>query len=175
MMFTALLGVGTTAFFAVPVWLVNHAPRAFVNVPTARYWGAARAPRPDARTRQADMWLLGGWTVLLLTAVQLLLVRAAGMAQPSRGRAGQPMERLDDLDRRPDSHGHSSHMAIVTPECGHGRALRRPQVDPFRHKIAAVSDAAPAATAGPRHIRQQLPRPRHELTRLRPQDGDPRE
>ena len=114
-MFTALLGVGTTAFFAVPVWLVNHAPRAFVNVPTARYWGAARAPRPDARTRQADMWLLGGWTVLLLTAVQLLLVRAAGMAQPSRGRAGQPMERLDDLDRRPDSHGHSSHTAIVTP------------------------------------------------------------
>lgn len=79
---TALLGVGTAALFGGPVWLVAHSSGALVNIPNAAYW---RRPQHLAQMRRLvseDLWGFGAWTLLLLSAIQVLIVRAAGMPRP---------------------------------------------------------------------------------------------
>ncbi|MGY2064605.1 DUF1648 domain-containing protein [Blastococcus sp. SYSU DS0619] len=83
--FTALLGLGMVAVFAGSVWLVRRAGPGLINVPNPQYW---KRPENLGRLRGlivADLWLFGAWTMLLLTAVDWLVVRAATAADPALG------------------------------------------------------------------------------------------
>ncbi len=77
LLLTALLGVGATAFFVAVTAMVNHGRPSLVNIPNAHYWSQ---PAHLARMRQLvteDLWLFGAWTVLLLTSIEVAIVRAA--------------------------------------------------------------------------------------------------
>jgi uncharacterized membrane protein len=83
LLLTALLGLGAAFLFTATVRLVRRAPLSLVNVPNAEYWKRpAQVPRLR-RMLGEDLWTIGAATVSLLTSVQLLLVRAAGMAHPT--------------------------------------------------------------------------------------------
>ncbi|MGY1914726.1 DUF1648 domain-containing protein [Blastococcus sp. SYSU DS0973] len=83
--FSGLLGLGMVLLFAGLVQLVRRAPAAMVDVPHPEYW---KRPENLGRLREiavADLWLLGAWTLLLLTAVDWLVVRAATAEDPALG------------------------------------------------------------------------------------------
>lgn len=78
----ALLGLGTALVFAGTVWLTRRISVGLINTPHPRYW---KRPENVPRLRELmveDLWLIGAWTMLLLAAVQLLIVREAGQAEP---------------------------------------------------------------------------------------------
>jgi uncharacterized membrane protein len=79
---TALLGLGMVLLFAGLAWLLRRVPPQSIDVPSADFW---RRPENVGRLRDlvaADVWLLAASTLVLLTAVQFLVVRAAAMAEP---------------------------------------------------------------------------------------------
>ncbi|WP_347059289.1 DUF1648 domain-containing protein [Blastococcus sp. HT6-30] len=83
--FSGLLGLGMVLLFAGLVQLVRRAPAAMVDAPRPEYW---KRPENLGRLRKiavADLWLLGAWTLLLLTAVDWLVVRAATAEDPALG------------------------------------------------------------------------------------------
>jgi uncharacterized membrane protein len=83
-----LLGVGTGLLFVGLVWFVGRVPAQQINVPRPDYW---KQPEHLGRMRRLlaeDMLWLGAWTLLLLAVVQVLVVRAAGMAEPRLGPEG---------------------------------------------------------------------------------------
>lgn len=79
---TGLVGLGTAALFAGLVALVRRVPAHAINVPHPEHW---KRPEHLPRLRELmadDMRLLGAWTLLLVAAVQVLVVRAAGLPEP---------------------------------------------------------------------------------------------
>jgi uncharacterized membrane protein len=78
-----VLGLGVTLAFVALVALVQRVPRPFVNIPNADYWTRPEHRAQLRRLVADDLWLFGAWTLLLLVAVQLLILHAAQLAQPS--------------------------------------------------------------------------------------------
>ncbi|HEX8508777.1 MAG TPA: DUF1648 domain-containing protein [Propionibacteriaceae bacterium] len=83
LLFTALLGLGTTAFFVAIAAAAKHGSPFWVNIPNAGYW---KQPAQMAQMRRLlieDLWIFGTWTLLLLSSIQVLTVRAADMPRPT--------------------------------------------------------------------------------------------
>ncbi|MGY1722991.1 DUF1648 domain-containing protein [Blastococcus sp. SYSU DS0533] len=79
---SGLLAVGMALLFAGLVRLVHRAPAHLFNVPPPEHW---KRPEhlPHLRALVADdLWWIGAWTLLLIAAVQVLVVRAAQLADP---------------------------------------------------------------------------------------------
>ena len=79
---TAALGIGIALLFAGLAQLLRRLPADALNVPHPGYW---KRPERVDRLRELlaeDMRWIGAATLLLLAAVQVLVVRAAGMADP---------------------------------------------------------------------------------------------
>jgi uncharacterized membrane protein len=82
---TGLIGLGTALVFVGTVALVRRTRPDVVNVPHPDYW-----KRPDNLPRMRalvaeDLWLFGAWTLLLLTGIDWLIVRAATAEDPGLG------------------------------------------------------------------------------------------
>ena len=79
---SALLALGVAALFAGLVRFLRRVPGEHIGVPHPEYW---KQPEHLPRLRRLvaeDLWLLGAWTLLLLAVVQVLVVRAAALAEP---------------------------------------------------------------------------------------------
>ncbi|RZU34359.1 DUF1648 domain-containing protein [Blastococcus saxobsidens] len=84
----AALGLGAAALFVGLVRFLARIPAEHITVPHPEHW---KRPEHLARLRRLlaeDMWWFGAATLLLLAAVQVLVVRTAGMADPGLGPEG---------------------------------------------------------------------------------------
>jgi uncharacterized membrane protein len=77
-----LLSLAMALLFAGLVALIARAPAELVNVPNPGYWKRTEHLPQLRRLVADDLWLIGAWTLLLLAAVQVLVVRAARLPDP---------------------------------------------------------------------------------------------
>jgi uncharacterized membrane protein len=78
-----LIGGGLAALFGGPAAGIDRVPMRLLNVPHKPWWSATPEREAVLRSRmRTDLHLIGGATLLLLAAVELLTVRAARLDEP---------------------------------------------------------------------------------------------
>ena len=78
-----LVGVLMAALFGGVAAGVDRIPFSMINVPHKAWWSATPERQAVVRSRmRTDMHVIGGLTLLLLTVILLLTVRAARLVEP---------------------------------------------------------------------------------------------